>query len=107
MKQQTKCAVHGHDCHQGLFARNLYVGQRIPLAGVAHQNGTIRFGHDPQTSALDMHCKAHDVDNLYVVDASFFPSRGAVNPALTIMANALRVGDHLRERLGSPGGSQR
>ena len=58
---------------QGLFARNLFVGQRIPLAGVAHQNGTIRFGHDPKTSALDVNCKAHDVDNLYVVDGSFFP----------------------------------
>jgi choline dehydrogenase-like flavoprotein len=100
MQQQTKCAVHGHECHVGLFARNLFVGQRIPLAGVAHQNGTIRFGIDAKTSALDASCKAHDVDNLYVVDASFFPSSGAVNPALTIMANALRVGDHLRERLG-------
>ncbi len=100
MQQQTKCAVHGHECHVGLFARNLFVGQRIPLAGVAHQNGTIRFGIDPKTSALDANCQAHDVDNLYVVDASFFPSSGAVNPALTIMANALRVGDHLRERLG-------
>jgi choline dehydrogenase-like flavoprotein len=100
MQQQRKCAVHGHECHVGLFARNLFVGQRIPLAGVAHQNGTIRFGIDPKTSALDSNCQAHDVDNLYVVDASFFPSSGAVNPALTIMANALRVGDHLRERLG-------
>jgi choline dehydrogenase-like flavoprotein len=99
MQQQTRCAVHGHECHEGLFARSLFLGQRIPLAGVAHQNGTIRFGHDPQTSALDVHCKAHEVDNLYVVDASFFPSSGAVNPALTIMANALRVGDHLLERL--------
>jgi choline dehydrogenase-like flavoprotein len=67
---------------------------------VAHQNGTIRFGQDPRTSALDANCKAHDMDNLYVVDASFFPSSGAVNPALTIIANALRVADHLRERLG-------
>ncbi|HJY80395.1 MAG TPA: GMC family oxidoreductase [Candidatus Binatia bacterium] len=100
MKQQSKCPTHGHNCHQGLFARNLFIGQRIPLAGVAHQNGTIRFGHDPQTSALDANCKAHDLDNLYVVDGSFFPSSGAVNPALTIMANALRVGDHLLERLG-------
>ncbi|MEW6304668.1 MAG: GMC family oxidoreductase [Verrucomicrobiota bacterium] len=99
MKQQTKCGIHGHDCHEGLFARNLFLGQRIPLAGVAHQNGTIRFGSDPQTSALDENCKAHEVDNLYVVDASFFPSSGAVNPALTIMANALRVGDHLLERV--------
>ena len=98
MQQQTKCAVHGHACHVRLFARHLFVGQRIPLAGVAHQNGTIRFGIDPKTSALDVNCNAHDADNLYVVDASFFPSSGAVNPALTIMANALRVGDHLRER---------
>ena len=101
MQQQSKCSVHGHECHQGLFARNLFLGQRIPLAGVAHQNGTIRFGHDPRSAALDVHCKAHDLDNLYVVDASFFPSSAAVNPALTIMANALRVGDHLSERLGA------
>ena len=99
MKQQTKCGVHGHECHEGLFARSLYLGQRIPLAGVAHQNGTVRFGHDPQTSALDVNCRAHEVDNLYVVDGSFFPSSAAVNPALTIMANALRVADHLRGRL--------
>jgi choline dehydrogenase-like flavoprotein len=99
MKRQTKCPIHGNDCHVGLFARSLYVGQRIPLAGVAHQNGTIRFGRDPKTSALDANCRAHDVDNLYVVDASFFPSSGAVNPKLTIIANALRVGDHLKERL--------
>jgi choline dehydrogenase-like flavoprotein len=99
MKATTKCAHHGHECHQGLFARSLYAGQRIPLAGVAHQNGTIRFGNDPQTSALDRNCRAHDVNNLYVVDASFFPSSGAVNPALTIMANALRVGDRILEAL--------
>ena len=89
------------DMHPHLVPRNLFVGKRIPLAGVAHQNGTIRFGNDPKTSALDANCKAHDVDNLYVVDGSFFPSSGAVNPALTIMANALRVGDHMLERLGA------
>ena len=100
MKKQTSCGKHGHKCHTGIFARNLFVGQRIPLAGVAHQNGTLRFGTDPNTSVLDPNCKAHDVDNLYVVDGSFFPSSGAVNPALTIIANALRVGDHLRQRLG-------
>jgi choline dehydrogenase-like flavoprotein len=87
-------------CDDHLLPLSVYVGKRIPLAGVAHQNGTVRFGRDPKTSALDVHCRAHDVDNLYVVDSSFFPSSGAVNPALTIMANALRVGDHLRERLG-------
>jgi choline dehydrogenase-like flavoprotein len=83
-----------------IIPRHLFLGQRIPLAGVAHQNGTVRFGDDPRASALDRDCRAHDVDNLYVVDGSFFPSSSAVNPALTIMANALRVGDHLLERLG-------
>jgi choline dehydrogenase-like flavoprotein len=107
MQQQTACPIHGAACHQGLFSRNLFLGQRIPLAGVAHQNGTIRFGHDPRTSALDVNCRAHEVDNLYVVDGSFFPSSGAVNPALTIMANALRVGDHLLQRLGSRGAESR
>jgi len=99
LQGQRKCGIHGHECHQGLFGRHLFLGQRIPLAGVAHQNGTIRFGHDPKSSALDPLCRAHEVNNLYVVDGSFFPSSGAVNPALTIMANALRVGDHLLERL--------
>ena len=98
MKKQSACKMHGHECHEGLFARNLYVGRRIPLAGVAHQVGTVRFGNDPLTSALDANCKAHEVDNLYVVDGSFFCSSGAVNPALTIMANALRVGEHLLQR---------
>ncbi|MEY2932434.1 MAG: hypothetical protein RL033_3183 [Pseudomonadota bacterium] len=102
MKNQ-KCHVHGGACHDGLFSRNFFVGDRIPLAGVAHQNGTVRFGADPQSSALDVNCRAHELDNLYVVDGSFFPSSAAVNPALTIMANALRVGEHLRERLGVRG----
>jgi choline dehydrogenase-like flavoprotein len=97
MNNQRKCSMHGQECHQGLFSRNLYLGQQIPLAGVAHQNGTVRFGDDPATSVLDRNCKANDLDNLYVVDGSFFPSSSAVNPALTIMANALRVGRHLLE----------
>jgi len=100
LQAQGSCPVHGKSCHQGLFSRNLFLGQRIPLAGVAHQNGTIRFGRDPRTSALDVNCRAHEVENLYVVDGSFFPSSAAVNPALTIIANALRVGDHLKARLG-------
>jgi choline dehydrogenase-like flavoprotein len=82
-----------------IIPTNLYVGGRIPLAGVAHQCGTVRFGRDAATSALDLDCRAHEVENLYVVDGSFFPSSAAVNPALTIMANALRVGDRIRERL--------
>jgi choline dehydrogenase-like flavoprotein len=68
---------------------------------VAHQSGTVRFGDDPATAALDVNCKAHELDNLYVVDTSFFPSSSAVNPALTAMANSLRVGDHLLERLST------
>jgi choline dehydrogenase-like flavoprotein len=83
-----------------LHHRHAYLKTDIPIAGVAHQAGTCRFGTDPQTSVLDTNCRAHELDNLYVVDTSFFPSIGAVNPALTAMANALRVGDHLLERLG-------
>jgi len=86
-------------CHQAIPSATI-LDQRIPLAGVAHQCGTVRFGTDAGDSALDVNCKAHDVDNLYVVDTSFFPSSSAVNPALTAMANAMRVGDHLLERLG-------
>jgi len=88
-------------CHPTLIPNQLIRDGRIPLGGVAHQCGTVRFGTHPETSALDRDCKAHDLDNLYVVDTSFFPSSSAVNPALTAMANALRVGDHLIERLGA------
>jgi choline dehydrogenase-like flavoprotein len=96
---KVKDLIKHTDCEDHLIPLNAFVGDRVPLAGVAHQNGTIRFGHDAKLSALDANCKAHDVDNLYVVDGSFFPSSSAVNPALTIIANALRVADHLKERL--------
>lgn len=78
---------------------NMHPAGEMPISVVAHQCGTCRFGEDPTTSVLDPNCRAHDVDNLYVVDGSFFPSNPAVSPALTIVANALRVGDHLIERL--------
>jgi choline dehydrogenase-like flavoprotein len=92
----------GHlGCHPGLIPSALTQSKRIPIEGIAHQCGTVRFGDDPATSVLDVNCKAHDLDNLYVVDTSFFPSASAVNPALTAMANALRVGDHLLERLST------
>jgi choline dehydrogenase-like flavoprotein len=91
--------LHHLGMHPHLIPHELVRDGRIPLAGVAHQNGTVRFGDDPRTSALDRDCKAWDLDNLYVVDTSFFPSSAAVNPALTAMANALRVGDHLLERM--------
>ena len=82
-----------------LLERSLYLGKDIPLSGTAHQAGTCRFGTDPAVSVLNLDCRAHEVDNLYVVDASFFPSIGAVNPTLTIIANALRVADILKDRL--------
>jgi choline dehydrogenase-like flavoprotein len=90
--------------HRGMAShhvlrKNFYMSMDIPVAGVAHQAGTCRFGDDPKTSVLDANCKAHEVDNLHVVDTSFFPSIGAVNPALTAMANAIRVGEHLTGRL--------
>jgi choline dehydrogenase-like flavoprotein len=89
-----------HEHH--LIPRNAYLKNEIPVAGCAHQAGTCRFGSDPDSSVLNTDCRTHELDNLYVVDTSFFPSIGAVNPALTAMANALRVGDHLLERLGTP-----
>jgi choline dehydrogenase-like flavoprotein len=72
---------------------------RMPIGVCSHQCGTLRMGDDPRTSVLDRDCRAHDLDNLYVADASPFPSSGAVNPTLTILANALRVAERIRERL--------
>ncbi|MEO1002529.1 MAG: GMC family oxidoreductase [Cyanobacteria bacterium J06638_7] len=83
-----------------LVERQIYIKSPMTIAAVGHQAGTCRFGRDPASSVLDIHCKAHELDNLYVVDTSFMPSIGAVNPSLTAIANALRVGDHLRARFG-------
>jgi choline dehydrogenase-like flavoprotein len=83
-----------------LFHRFAYMKNDIPVAGVAHQAGTCRMGGDAASSVVNADCRAHEVDNLYLVDTSVFPSIGAVNPALTAMANSMRVGDHLLERLG-------
>jgi choline dehydrogenase-like flavoprotein len=99
LEAMLKSMLEHLGCHSHLIPNNLYLGKHIPIAGVGHQAGTCRFGSDPQTSVLDVNCKAHELDNLYVVDTSFFPSIGAVNPSLTAMANALRVGDHILERL--------
>jgi choline dehydrogenase-like flavoprotein len=86
-------------CERDVIDRNTYLGGLLGISGVAHQNGTARFGTDPQSSVLDTNCRAHDFDNLYVVDSSFFVSSSAMNPTLTIIANALRVADHLAQRL--------
>src|SRR5205823_13593211 len=101
LRQKLQSLLEHADMHPHLIPNNLYLGKTIPIAGVGHQAGTVRFGNDPKTSVLDVNCRTHDVDNLYVVDASFFVSIAAVNPSLTIIANALRVGDHLLERLGA------
>jgi choline dehydrogenase-like flavoprotein len=90
-----KRSGHAH----AVFDWHAYFKKDIPIEGVGHQNGTCLFGEDPTKSVLDLNCRAHDVDNLYVVDAAFFPSCGAVNPSLTIIANAIRVADHLIERM--------
>ena len=86
--------------HDETHERNVYLHQGMDISATAHQAGTARFGTDPASSVLDVNCRTHDIDNLYVVDSSFFASIGAVNPTLTIIANSLRVGDHLLERLG-------
>ena len=99
---KVKSIVGDLDMNPGhLIHRFAYMKTDIPEAGCAHQAGTCRFGSDPADSVLNTDCRAHELDNLYVVDTSFFPSIGAVNPALTAMANALRVGDHLQERLAA------
>ncbi len=78
-----------------------FLSSRLGVSGVSHQNGTLRFGTSSATSVLDINCKAHDLSNLYVVDGSFFPSSGAVNPSLTIMANAIRVAEHIAAKMGT------
>ncbi len=99
LKHKLELMCDQLDIHPHLFDRKLYLGKDTPIGGTAHQAGTLRFGTDPATSVLDVDCKAHELDNLYVTDASFFPSIGAVNPTLTIVANALRVADTIAARL--------
>jgi len=99
LKKKLKQILSKADAHSILLERSLYLGSDIPIGGTAHQAGTARFGLDPATSVLDLDCKAHEIDNLYIADASFFPSIGAVNPTLTIIANALRVADRIKDRL--------
>ena len=101
LKKKLEQVLDAAGCYPFLLDRSLYLGKDIPVGGTAHQAGTARFGTDPATSVLDLNCRAHELDNLYLADASFFPSIGAVNPTLTIIANALRVADVIAERLGA------
>jgi len=99
LKSKLESLLEPIGAHPHTLRRTRYLGQDIPIGGTAHQAGTARFGSGPKTSVLDLDCKAHELDNLYVADASFFPSIGAVNPTLTIVANALRVADRIAERM--------
>ena len=99
MIKKLKDVLYSIDSSHSFIPHSFYLTKNIPLAAVGHQCGTARFGIDDTTSVLDINCKAHEIDNLYVVDGSFFPSSGAVNPSLTIIANALRVGKHILERM--------
>ena len=101
LRETLRRLVGKLDAHPHLFDRNLYFGQNVPISGTSHQAGTMVFGEDPADSVLDLDCKAHGIDNLYVTDASFFPSIGAVNPTLTIVANALRVAETIAGRLAA------
>jgi choline dehydrogenase-like flavoprotein len=76
----------------------LNIAKHMGGLSVSHQCGTVRFGSDPAKAALDHYCRAFDHSNLFVVDASFFPSSAAVNPALTIAAQAMRVADHMAQQ---------
>ena len=74
----------------------IWGGYDLDVSGVSHQCGTLAFGSDPSNSVLDMYCRLHNVQNVFVTDASFFPSCGAYNPSLTIAANALRVSEFIK-----------
>jgi hypothetical protein len=99
LRDKLKGLLEHLDCHPHLLPNAVYLARTNPGPAIGHQAGTCRFGTDAKTSVLDVNCRAHDLDNLYVVDTSFFPSIGAVNPSLTAIANSLRVGDHLLQRL--------
>ena len=99
--KRWKHLLNESNMYSSILDHNLSISKEIPLSGLAHQNGTLKFGTDPARSVLDINCKAHELDNLYVVDGSFFVSSSAVNPSLTIIANAIRVGEHLLKKMQS------
>lgn len=94
-RQLEKAGMMCHCLHQHKFSMD----ELLPLYGTAHQAGTVRMGADKARSVVDPMCKAHDLDNLYVVDSGVFVTSAAVNPTLTIVANAMRVGEHVAARL--------
>ena len=109
LRQRLQGLLDSIRCEQDVYEdlQRQYAGGQLGIGGVAHQNGTVRFGPDPTTAPLDLNCRMHEVDNLYVADSSCFVSSTAVNPTLTIIANALRVADCIAERLGVHGATAR
>ena len=99
LEKKLRYALEHAGCKNHLLPNHIYLGKKIPIAGVAHQCGTTVMGDDPNTSVLNTYCRSHEVDNLFVVDGGFFPSSAAVNPALTVMAMALRVGDFIKKEI--------
>ncbi|WPO81493.1 GMC family oxidoreductase [Chryseobacterium sp. JJR-5R] len=99
LKDELIKALKASGKFNSFFFKGIYFSKGMDIASPAHQNGTTRMGTDPQNSVVDTYCKAHDLDNLYIVDGGFFVSSGAVNPALTIIAMALRVGGHLKKHV--------
>ena len=100
LQQRLESVLNKNYAVHHFAEREIYFGSAMGIEAVGHQAGTCRFGDDPRSSVLDVNCKAHDLDNLYVVDTSFMPSISAVNPSLTAIANAIRVSEHLLNRLG-------
>ncbi|MGH8970876.1 MAG: GMC oxidoreductase, partial [Actinomycetes bacterium] len=101
LREKFESLLSAMQCRDEVYENLSYVGGRLGVSGVAHQNGTVRFGPDPATSALDLDCRLHELDNVYVADSSFFVSSTAVNPTLTIIANAMRVAEGIAGRLGA------
>ena len=99
LQQRLESVLNKNYAVHHFAEREIYFGSAMGIEAVGHQAGTCRFGDDPRSSVLDVNCKAHDLDNLYVVDTSFMPSVSAVNPSLTAIANAIRVSEHLLDRL--------
>lgn len=99
LKHELIKALKASGKFHSFWFKGIYFSKGMSIASPAHQNGTTKMGVDPENSVVDIHCKAHDLENLYIVDGGFFVSSGAVNPALTIIAMALRVGDHLKKNV--------
>lgn len=99
LKEELIKALKASGKFDSFLFKGIYFSKGMDIASPAHQNGTTKMGTDPATSVVDTYCKAHDLNNLYIVDGGFFVSSGAVNPALTIIAMALRVGEHVKNNV--------